>query len=256
MKKLYFTVITAGVLFLGIQLSGCDKKTDNINSDAVEDYVPMQTGKYIIYRYDSLRFVDHGQKDTIVTYQAKDEVDGPVTDNLGRAGWRVVRYLRPFNSTNEQDWSPLLTYQVIPTAEKIEVNESNFRYVKLVRPVKDGVSWRGNGYLPSEPYGDLYEFSNDQDIQTWDYTYQDVGMPSELNDNTYDSTITVLQIADSTNLPIEAGRPGSKTYWVEKYARGIGLVYKEVEIWEYQPATSQSAYYQGFGIKMTILDHN
>jgi len=256
MKKSFLSVIITGVLFLSVQLTGCDKKNDDFTSDPVADYMNLQTGKYVIYRLDSMRFVNFGQKDTTISYFAKDVVEGPATDNLGRAGWRIVRYLRDTGST-ENDWKPLLTYHVIPSRENIEVNESSFRYLKLVSPVKEGFSWRGNGYLPDNPYQDLYEFSNDEDMQDWDYTYQDVGASVSLNNNNYDSTLTVVQIADSTNLPIVAGVPASKSYWVEKYAKNIGLIYKEVEMWEYQPpTTTQSGYRQGFGIKMTIIGHN
>ena len=257
MKKFFISVIITGVLFLSIQLTGCDKKSDDFTSDPVTDYINLQTGKYILYRLDSTRFVNFGQKDTVITYFAKDTVEGPTTDNLGRAGWRVVRYLRDTSSATNDEWKPVLTYQIIPSRENIEVKEANFRYLKLVLPVKEGYSWRGNGYLPNNPYGDIYEFSNDEDIQDWDYTYQDVGMSAVLNNKNYDSTLTVVQIADSTNLPIVAGVPASKTYWVEKYAKNIGLVYKEVEMWEYQPpTTTTTGYRQGFGIKMTIVDHN
>lgn len=257
MKKFFIAVIIAGVLIGSVQLAGCEKKNEDFTSDAVADYMNLQTGKYVIYRLDSTRFVNFGQKDTVVSYQAKDVVEGPVTDNLGRAGWRIVRYLRDTGSTSESDWTPSLTYQVIPSRQNIEVNEANFRYLKLVLPVKEGFSWHGNGYLPENPYVDLYEFSNDEDIQTWDYTYQDVGASATFNNKNYDSTITVLQIADSTNLPLTAGIPASKTYWVEKYAKNIGLVYKEVEMWEYQPPTNtNTGYRHGFGIKLTILGHN
>jgi hypothetical protein len=255
MNKCFLAVITAGVLIGCIWLSGCDKK-DDFTSDAVTDYMNLQTGKYILYRYDSLRIYDRGQQDTIVTYQAKDQVEGTLTDNLGRSGWRVVRYLRNWEDTSEANWVPLLTYQVIPGSQNMEVQEANFRYIKLVAPVVDGHSWHGNGYLPDNPYQDFYPFSNDQDIQDWDYTYQDVGAPLTINDKTYDSTITVVQIADSTNLPIQANIPASKTYWVEKYAKNIGLVYKEVALWEYQPPTTIQGYKQGFGVTMSIIDHN
>jgi hypothetical protein len=183
-------------------------------------------------------------------------VEGEVTDNMGRPGWRIVRYLRALNSTNEADWRAMLTYQVIPSGSNLEVNEANFRYIKLVTPVNNGRTWQGNGYLPDNLYQDLFEFSNDEDIQTWQFTYQDVGTAATYNNKNYDSTLTVVQIADSTNLPLEFGRPASKTYWVEKYAKNIGLVYKEVEIWEYQPPTSVPGYRHGFGLKMTIIDHN
>lgn len=256
MKKCFISVIITGVLFGSIQLTGCDKN-DDYTSDAVTDYMNLQTGKYILYRLDSTLFINFGQKDTVITYFAKDVVEGTATDNLGRDGWRIVRYLRDTGSTNENDWKPVLTYQVIPSRENIEVNEANFRYLKLALPIKEGLSWRGNGYLPDNPYVDLYEFSNDEDIQEWEYTYHDVGVSASFNNKNYDSTLTVVQIMDSTNLPLTSGIPASKTYWVEKYAKNIGLVYKEVEIWEYQPATTtNSEYRQGFGIKMTIIDHN
>jgi hypothetical protein len=257
MKKSFISVITAGVLFLSVQLTGCDKKDDSYSADAVTDYMRLETGKYVIYRLDSTTFTNFGQKDTTVSYQAKEIVEGPVTDNLGRAGWRIVRYLRPLNSTSESDWRTNITYQVIPSQSNIELNEGNFRYIKLVSPISNGRSWRGNGYLPDNPYKDLYEFSNDEDIQDWAYSYQDAGQPATFNNKDYDSTITVVQIADSSNVPvIDARVPASKTYSVETYAKHVGLVYKEFVMWEYQPATSVSPYYTGFGLKMTIIDHN
>lgn len=257
MKNFFIAVIITGVLTGSVLLAGCEKKNDNYSSDAVTDYVNLQVGKYVIYRLDSTGFVNFGQKDTVISYQAKDVVDAQITDNLGRPSWRIVRYLRDTGSTSESDWAPKLTYQVTPSRENIEVNEANFRYLKLVLPVKEGYSWKGNGYLPDNPYVDLYEFSNDEDIQDWDYTYQNVGASATFNNKNYDSTITVLQIADSTNLPLTAGIPASKTYWSETYAKHIGLVYKEVVMWEYQPPTNtNSGYRHGFGIKMTILDHN
>jgi hypothetical protein len=256
MKKSIIAVMLAGVVAYALLVAGCNKKDDNAG-DQVTDYMNLQQGKYVIYRLDSMTFIDRGQRDTISSYQAKDLVAGTVTDNLGRSGWRIVRYLRDVNSTDESDWKTSFTYQVFPTRGNLEVIESGLRYLKMIYPIKEGVTWKGNTYLPDNPYVDQYPFSNDEDIQTWDYTYQDAGASVTLGNKNYDNTVSVLQAADSTNLPIQAGIPASKTYWIEKYARNIGLIYKEVEIWEYQPATStQSAYRQGFGIKMTILDHN
>src|SRR5688500_16304826 len=148
MKKFFTSVIITGVLFLSIQLTGCDKKKDDFTSDEVTDYTSLQTGKYILYRLDSTRYDGRNLSETVVSYLAKDTVEGPATDNLGRAGWRIVRYLRDFNSTNNDDWRAMLTYHVIPSRENIEVKESNFRYLKLTLPIKEGRTWPGNSYLP------------------------------------------------------------------------------------------------------------
>jgi hypothetical protein len=250
------TSIISGSLLAWALLSGCEKKNDGFTSDPVNDYMNLRVGKYIRYTLDSTRYVDFGTRDTIVSYQAKDTVVDTYTDNTNRQGFMVVRYLRDANSSNESDWVPNITYTVFPSRNNIEINEENFRYVKLALPVTEGFSWKGNGFLPTNPYEDMFEFSNDEDIQTWDYTYQDVGFPLNLNNQNYDSTISILQMADSVNVGVP-NAPASKTYWIEKYAKNIGLVYKYVEMWEYQPPNPPlSGYRHGFGIRMTILDHN
>ncbi len=256
MKKSLIAVITAGVLFVSFCTSSCNKK-DDLTSDAVTDYLNLEKGKYILYRYDSLRFVDYDQYDSIVTYQAKEVVEGPATDNMGRDAWRMVRYIRDWNSTRDEDWKPVLTYTITPSDQNIEMMENNLRAIKLVRPITDGFSWHGNGFFPDRPYGAAYDFDNDQNIQTWDYTYHDIGATLNLNGKDYENTIAVTQIADSANLPIVANVTAYKNLWTEKYAKGIGLVYKEVAVWEYQATVNnQSGRRSGFGITMSIIDHN
>ena len=256
MKKCFISVITAGILFGSVWVSSCNKK-DDLTSDAVTDYMNLEKGKYILYRYDSLRFMDFDQLDTFITYQAKEVVENSITDNLGRNGWRMVRYIRDWTDTAEANWRPILTYTVTPSAQNIEMQEDNLRAIKLVRPITDGFSWHGNGFYPERPYETNYEFDNDQNIQTWDYTYHDVGATLNLNGKDYENTIAVTQIADSANLPIVSTVTAYKNVWTEKYARGIGLVYKEVAVWQYQgTTTTQSGYRTGFGITMSIIDHN
>jgi hypothetical protein len=70
----------------------------------------------------------------------------------------------------------------------------------------------------------------------------------------------VLLNADSTNVPITSPTVfASITYWSETYAKHIGLVYRRTEMWEYQPPTpdgSQQGYKIGFGLTLSIVDHN
>src|SRR5690606_14000132 len=134
----------------------------------------LQPGKYIRYQLDSTRYIYFGQKDTTVSYDAKDVIDSEITDNEGRTAYRVIRYLRSLNSTNESDYYPALTYSITPTGNSMELSEINLRYQTLRLPVTEGFSWYGNSFLPSTPFYYLYQFSNDEDMDLWDYTYQDV----------------------------------------------------------------------------------
>ena len=50
---------------------------------------------------------------------------------------------------------------------------------------------------------------------------------------------------------------GSKDLLVEQYAKGLGPVYQEFIMWEYQPNPGgNGGYKNGFGVKRSIIDHN
>ncbi|MFT3827312.1 MAG: hypothetical protein QM731_25515 [Chitinophagaceae bacterium] len=248
----------SAVLISLIGAVSCGKSTDTYNTASATDYyMPLQVGKYIIYRLDTLKFINN-QKDTIVSSQAKDLVAEAITDNLGRPAWRIVRYGRPLNSTDDNAWTPINTFTATYADHKLEFVEDNLRFVKLHEPFREGYSWLGNSYLPYTPYGAQYDFSNDEDIQKWNYTFEELNASVDINGKTYDSTVTVTQIADSNNVPIVYPQGiAYNNYWVEKYAKNIGLVYKQVIMWEYQPETStHSSYTTGFGVLQTIISHN
>jgi hypothetical protein len=50
----------------------------------------------------------------------------------------------------------------------------------------------------------------------------------------------------------------SRNYSVDKYAKGIGLIYQEFIMWEYQPPHSSlsEGQFNGFGMKRSMIDHN
>jgi hypothetical protein len=242
------------LIIIVITLGGCSKQTDTYQDETLSDYyLPLEQGKYIRYQLDSTLYIEFGQKDTVISYEAKDVVDGEMTDAMGRPGWRILRYLRPVGSTNEEEWDQRHTYFVIPTATKLEVFESNLRFIKLTNPVREGNTWHGNAYLPDHPYEQFYGILSDGGLQFWDYTYQNHGGTENYNGVDYDSTLTVHQVEEEEY----SAALDFRNYWVEKYAKGVGLIYKEMIMWEHQPAIgSNPDYYQGFGIKLTIIDHN
>lgn len=248
------------VLALGLAASSC-KKTNHFQGNVLTNYyIPLQVGKYITYRMDSLTFYYYGQNDTITSYLAKDSVEKQTVDNTGATVWLVTRYL---SDTTGSSWNPSETYVVSPSSSAIDVTENNLRFVKLGFPMDLGFSWTGNTYLPYNPYQDFFTYSdyNNLDLTDWNYEYMQVNQPFTVtNGTTYDSATTVLQIADSTNVPIaDAGIFASITYWSETYAKNIGMIYRRTEMWEYQPPTpdgSQAGYKIGFGLTMSIVDHN
>lgn len=245
------------VLAFASIIAGCDKKTDDTQYDKPSDFFQLEIGKYIIYRLDSLTFANYGLDEVIRSYQAKDIIEGTSTDLLGRPAWRVQRYLRPLNSTNEADWKAHLAYEIIKDKSTVEFNENNLRFIKLQTPVTIGRGFIGNGYLPDEPYSQ-YDISITENMKSWESTYDDMG-EVEINGKKYENAVTVIQINDSSDVPIVNKQlPASKTVWIEQYAKNIGLIYRDVAIWEYQPPLTGSPDGKkiGFGIRLSILDHN
>jgi hypothetical protein len=242
-------------LILGITIgfSSCSNKTEEYKTDKLSDYLPLQPGKYITYRLDSLTYSNFGTIAQVRRYQVKHEVDAQITDNLGRPSYRVYTYIR--DSAGTQLWTPNGTYMVTPLADQVELIEDNFRIIKLHLPVKEGFQWKGNVYLSFHPYAPTYNFINDGDIQDWDFTYEPVEASFGYRGNSYKDVLTVSQADDKTNAPVtNPNAIGYETFSEEKYAKGIGLVYRKYILWDYQLSPTQ--HYTGFGITMWMIDHN
>ena len=244
-------IFTRLTLFSAIVLifSQCNK-SDDFTSEPLEDYLGLQVGKYVIYRLDSMKFVN---LDTLrSSYQVKDEIDGTTTDNLGRPTWRVVRYMRDLAGT--QPWNTAFTYWITPTRETIEVIEDNFRYMKLKLPIKEGFNWKGNTYISlysSDPDWD-YRFLDD-----WDYLYENVGGSYTTIAGEIPNTITVTQRDETLGFPNDPQGYSERNFAFEVYGKGIGLIYKDFVHMQYQPASGgNQAYRLGWGIKLNMISHN
>jgi hypothetical protein len=250
MRANHLLLLLASVFFFS-----CSKETEEFQTEPLATYLPAQTGKYITYAIDSTVFFNFGGSTVVRSYQEKHEVDALTTDNLSRPAYRVFRYIRDAAGTGA--WQPSGSYFITPLTNTVEVIENNLRFLKLAAPIKDGNTWKGNRFLPTDAYGSFYEFSNDDAMEDWEYAYSNIGTSETLGGKTYSNTITVEQINESTNAPVtNSDAYGFINYSVDKYAQGIGLIYQELTMWEYQPPSSGRPGYKGFGIKRSIIDHN
>lgn len=237
-----------GACFIFLVFASCKKENADFRLEPVTDYFPLEIGKYITYDLDSTVFTNFNQDLTVKHYQAQYRVDASVTDNLGRPGFTVSRYLR---QDSTQPWTIDNVFTAVPTGKSIEFIQDNLRFIKLMMPIKEGFSWKGNSYLPFDPYRS-YVFANPTFMEDWNYTYEGVNSPATIGLNNFENTITVLEVADSTGDP-KTTQYAEKTSAIEKYAEGVGLIYKEFIHWEYQSGDNT---YKGFGETLSITDHN
>lgn len=256
LMRIFSPVRLSLLAILSTAFFSCNEK-EEFAAEALADYIPLTAKKYITYRLDSLVFTNFGRETEIHKYQVKHIIDTLITDNIGRPSYRVYRYLS--DSTGTQPWQPAGSYFITPLSDQVEVIEDNLRFIKIHSPIRNGFSWKGNKYLPADPYSTLFNFSNDDSMEDWDYYFDGGANSFTYGGINYSDVFSIEQIDEAFNVPITTPTAyAAKSRSVEKYSKNIGLVYREYELWEYQPNPGGSGgpYKTGFGITMWMVDHN
>jgi len=247
MKKLHGTVYTVAILFM-VGLTACKKETAVLTLPKLSDYYPLQPGRVFTYRLDSTIIDPSLTQLDVISYLLKDSFGTTFNDNTGRLSYLVYRFIT--DTLNTQPWQPLSTYYITPTQHSIEVvDDNNLRFIKLIDPLQDSISWSGNSYIDTKSATSPYTY-----MDGWNYIYQQVNMPFTVIKGTLDSTATVLQVdATSPPGPFDPTQFQQRNYSVEVYAKGIGLVYKDFLCWTWDlnPYVGYVAY--SYGIRLNLI---
>ena len=246
---------------------GCKKDTKETYDapPAINELLPVFIGKETFYRLDSTIIALSGTNRTpkLKKYLLKEVVSSIERDNLNQPYWKVDKYLNEDLEGNGS-WFPAGFYFITYLNDRIIVTENNLRFIKLMRPLRNDFSWKGNIYLPDEPLKDyfinVFEFDNiEQNMKNWLYTYKSIGINDVLpNQLSIDNVTTVEQINEN-NIPegfvFGSSTPfngyASQEYAVEKYAKGKGLIYQELELWEYQNNKNET---KGYRLKKWLVN--
>ena len=243
-KNIFFAVIIVAILF-----SACKKTDEVFKTDTISDYAPLDVGKYITYQLDSLIYADNiNPVDRVNSYQVKHLVEDTTTDNLGRKAFTIRRYIR---KTDNDNWVTDNAFVAINTGNSFEFIENNFRFIKLKEPIKNGYTWKGNSYIDTDPVNSDVNYYDD-----WDYTYNSLNTPLTLGAITIDSTLKVSERDEVINDPNNLLNFSEINFSVSTYGKGIGLVYHRFVHREYQNPTGTAGYIVGYGITLTMIDHN
>ena len=220
------------IFFLILITSSCqDSPVEPVPFDT--SYFPLSTGKFIIYEVDSIVMSDFFNTTDTVHYQLMEAVDSAYTDAGGRQAFRIVR--SRLDSLNGA-WRIIDVWSANVTETTAEKVEENLRFIKLSFPVLLNKTWAGNSYINTDsPL--VY-------LDDWEYKYTDVNETFDSYAGTFDSVITVLQHEDINAI--------QTVLYQEKYAKQVGMIYKEEQNFETQPGS----YPNGYILKMMIVQHN
>lgn len=236
--------------FLGwiVLATSCTKSTETLSPTTVKELYPIKVGNTFFYRLDSTVTINFGASLARRSYHAKDSVQASFTDAMGKPSFRIFRYLR--DTLNTKPWSFCATYVATFNDNKLEYVDNNLRFIPLAEPVTENSIWKGNVYINTMLSFPYYFLDN------WDYTYQNLDKPFTVRKGLIPNTYTVLQQDRQDPGVFDPSRYNEKSYSIEVYAKGIGLIYKEFlyYVWQSTPAPAR---YQddSYGIRLNLMDY-
>ena len=203
MKYIIFFILSFFLFF------SCQKDDEETVVPVInKDYFPTKMGTTLEYNIIEIK-IDKavGVFDTI-QYQLKEYFESTFIDDEGNTNYRIERYYK-----TDTIWEVLNIWYITVTENAIYKTEDNYRYKRLIFPVKEGNTWDGNIENTKEPE---------------EYEITDIDIRETIGSNEYSNVLVVLQ-NDNENL-IE------KQFATEKYVKNIGLAYKEIiDISELEP---------------------
>ena len=217
------------------------------------EYFPLQIGNEWIYRVDSITYDPAQSGGTISANQntvyVKEVVVDTFFDELGRLSHRIERFEKPFLDTT---WALRDVWSALRDARVAERFEENVRLVKMGFPLRFGDLFDPAVHLAEDATfpvaGEQIEI-----FKAWEAEVLAVDEPATIGDFSFEK-VTTIQLADEENLL-------EKRYGLEKYAKDIGLIYKELEIYDTQRIDMENAPWEekaekGFKVVVTLLDYN
>ena len=216
MKKALPLFALIGLLI--VSSSGCKKDEDPVPVDLGHGYFPTDTGRWVQYAVDSVWRNDITAQFDSLHYPLMERITNAFTDPEGRPAQQLIRY-RQDSASGE--WTPKDIWWQVRTATQAERAEENERRVKLIFPPRTGADWNTNATNTGNPY---------------ELTYEAVDVPWSVNGLSFDSTLLV-KTTYFNNAVI------SNTYF-ERYAKHVGLVYREVDSTNTQTTGIRGTWYK------------
>lgn len=245
MMKRFLPVIA---LLAVVSLFSCKRENENIyGPDATRGYYPLQKGHYVVYDVDSVIYDNFAGTATTRHSVVRYTVSDTFRDNRNYISYQVDVMSKDADS---QAFHTNDVFFVTPAVNSIDVVQGNLRFTKLVFPVLNGTTWKGNSQIATA----------DQDLVWYaDWTYKYSKMGENYNNGLADFSNTVIVDETDQTLNDPATMPttyAERTYAREVYGYNVGLVYREMVRWTYDQNGSGNFAKKGWSVMMRAKDHN
>ena len=204
-QLLYILILVCCAAFL-VSETGCRKnQLEPKPNDVGFGYFPLEIGNTWIYQVDSVHFDAFAKSIDTFSFLVKQVVVDTVVDNQGVRS-SVVEFFKTDSLSGAFKLDRTLTKRIVDY--RAEVIDSNVRVINLVFPPTLYKYWDANAYnTKAKGEYEILEVADKEQIDTVDYT----------------NVVHVVQ-RDETFKTL-------RNYGIEKYAKGVGMVYAHQIYW-------------------------
>ena len=192
--------------------------------DTSQEYYPLEIGRFWEYRVDSIIFDANAAQrvDTAFSGWVREVVVDTFWDLNQHPWYRIERYER---ADTTELWSIRQVQAATIRGGEALWLENDLTFAKLIFPLQPFVSWNGNKYI--DPSTIVFISGESLEMfKGWNYRILSLDVADTIGGNTWPEVVTV-ENAD-VDLGIE------RRFAQEKYARGVGLVERKLEILDTQ----------------------
>ena len=202
-------------------LIACEETPDDFQPDFAHYYFPLEDGRTLTYEVDSVYFdlTADNRVDSVRSY-VQEIITGTLLDNEGDTIYRIEHFER---STPDEEWQITDVYTEALHDNRAYRTEEDIRLHKLIFPPTVNRTWDGN--IEVDELRDIPVAGQEMPFfKSWSYRVLSVGeaFQDTVSNENYPDVLTI-QVADSENIL-------EYRYGIERYAKDIGLIYRELQI--------------------------
>lgn len=248
LKTLTKRPLSITAIFALFFLISCGKnETETATPNRGKDYYPLSIGTTALFDLDSVIYdpVPGGVQIDTYRWQAREILSDTARSKTGNLVFIVDRSIKTKTSVN---WTERETFGASLTSEYALLSENSLTYIKFPTYFDVGTNWDGNRFndvsTKLEVAGEILEpFS-----KKWTFEVLSYGKSEKIGTKDYADVLTVQAQSDPKILT-------ERRYSLEKYAKGVGLIYREIRILDTQKLDASIAWekkaQKGFIVKMT-----
>lgn len=214
----FIYLLAAGLVWLSFD--ACKTTEDNFNTDLGHSYMALEVGHFVEYQVDSSIYDPTGDSTVSFSHSyLRDIIVDTLRDNIGNLLFRTERFVRKDTFEN---WEILKVFtQSIQGNQGIKTID-NLRYIKLAFPLQQFNSWDPLVHIDKSTQfivaGETLEpFRNN----VWRSRILSVNEPDTVGTLKYDEVLNLQEVDTDGESTIDL------RISTEKYARDVGLIYKE-----------------------------